>query len=162
LTLSDDRVVLSNVWQHDLTSLEDLAHVVQVALTPVFLLSAVAALLNVFSLRLGRVADQVDRAAVELETADTKRSAFLTAQLAYLRRRSRALDVAVVLGACAGVATCCATLVLFVGALRDRAAASVLLILFAAGLLCTVGALAAFLVEMLMASRGLRLKSLER
>ncbi|GAC1330113.1 MAG: hypothetical protein NVSMB26_07160 [Beijerinckiaceae bacterium] len=45
---------------------------------------------------------------------------------------------------------------------RDGAAGSALLIMFAAGLMCTVGALAAFLVEMLMASRGLRLKSLER
>ncbi|MDQ1422330.1 MAG: hypothetical protein QOJ52_4292 [Acidimicrobiaceae bacterium] len=145
----------------NLSSLEDLAHVIQVALTPVFLLSAIAALLNVFSTRLGRVADQVDRAARELETADAKRSAFLNAQLAYLRRRSWVLDIAVVLGAAGGIGTCAATLVLFVGALRDRLAGSVLFLLFAGGLVCTVGALAAFLIEMLMASRGLRLRSLE-
>jgi hypothetical protein len=60
---------------NDLSSLDDLAHIIQVALTPVFLLSAIAALLNVFSTRLGRVADQVDRAAGELETADAKRTA---------------------------------------------------------------------------------------
>lgn len=147
---------------NDLSSLDDLAHIIQVALTPVFLLSAIAALLNVFSTRLGRVADQVDRAARELETADAKRTAFLNAQLAYLRRRSWILDIAVVLGATGGIGTCSATLVLFIGALRDRAAGSVLFVLFAGGLLCTIGALAAFLAEMLMASRGLRLQSLER
>lgn len=147
---------------NDLSSLDDLAHIIQVALTPVFLLSAIAALLNVFSTRLGRVADQVDRAARELETADAKRTAFLNAQLAYLRRRSWILDIAVVLGAAGGIGTCSATLVLFIGALRDRAAGSVLFVLFAGGLLCTIGALAAFLAEMLMASRGLRLQSLER
>jgi hypothetical protein len=147
---------------NDLSSLDDLAHIIQVALTPVFLLSAIAALLNVFSTRLGRVADQVDRAARELETADAKRTAFLNAQLAYLRRRSWILDIAVVLGATGGIETCSATLVLFIGALRDRAAGSVLFVLFAGGLLCTIGALAAFLAEMLMASRGLRLQSLER
>jgi hypothetical protein len=145
----------------NLSSLEDLAHVIQVALTPVFLLSAIAALLNVFSTRLGRVADQVDRAARELETADAKRSAFPNAQLAYLRHRSWILDIAVVLGAAGGIGTCGATLVLFVGALRDRLAGSILFLLFAGGLVCTVGALAAFLIEMLMASRGLRLRSLE-
>jgi hypothetical protein len=42
-------------------SLETVAHIVQLALTPVFLLSGIAALLNVFSTRLGRVADQADR-----------------------------------------------------------------------------------------------------
>jgi hypothetical protein len=34
-------------------SVDSLTHVIQVALTPVFLLSAIAALLNVFSSRLG-------------------------------------------------------------------------------------------------------------
>ena len=147
---------------NELSSLDDLAHIIQVALTPVFLLSAIAALLNVFSTRLGRVADQVDRTAKELDGADVQRSGALNAQLTYLRLRSWMLDVAVVLGAAGGIATCSATLVLFVGALRDRAAGSVLFVLFATGLLCTVGALSAFLIEMLIASRGLRLRSRER
>ena len=62
--------------------------VIQLALTPVFLLAAVAALLNVFSTRLGRVADRVDLLSAELqrEAADTE---FLSAQLDRLRRRSR-------------------------------------------------------------------------
>src|SRR5258707_7737770 len=41
--------------------------VIQLALTPVFLLTAVAALLNVFSTRLGRVADRVDLLSVDLQ-----------------------------------------------------------------------------------------------
>ena len=66
--------------------------VIQLALTPVFLLAAVAALLNVFSTRLGRVADRVDLLSAELQrgAADTE---FLSAQLDRLRRRSLILDV---------------------------------------------------------------------
>jgi hypothetical protein len=45
----------------DQSSVEGVTHVIQVALTPVFLLTAVAALLNVFSTRLGRVADRIDQ-----------------------------------------------------------------------------------------------------
>src|SRR4029453_11828036 len=47
--------------------------VIQAALTPVFLLTAVAALLNVFSTRLGRVADRVDLLSADLQrgAADT-------------------------------------------------------------------------------------------
>ena len=40
--------------------LDTIARIIQTALTPVFLLSGIAALLNVFSTRLGRLADQVD------------------------------------------------------------------------------------------------------
>jgi uncharacterized protein DUF2721 len=137
-------------------SLDDIAHVIQVALTPVFLLSGVAALLNVFSARLGRVADQVDRLAAKTEDGASRSVAHLSIQLKYLRRRSRALDVAVLLASLAGVATCGATLTLFIGALRDRATAGVLFGLFGLALACTLGALVAYLTEMLMASRGVR------
>ena len=143
-------------------SLENIAHIIQVALTPAFLLSAIAALLNVFANRLGRIADKVDRATKEMETADEKLTSSLSRQLEYLRRRSFALDVTVILGAFGGVATCFATMLLFVGALRDRTIASGLYLCFAAGLLCTIGSLIAFLAEMLIANRGLRLQSHER
>ena len=143
-----------------LTSPAGLAQIIQVALTPVFFLTAVAALLNVFSTRLGRVADHVDRLTDELRNADTAQSGIVIAQLTYLRRRSRILDFAVVLATLAGIAICCAAFALFVGALRDQAAAPVLYFLFASGLLFTIGALGLFLIEMLMASRGLRLESL--
>ena len=42
------------------SALDTIAHIIQVALTPVFLLSGIATLLNVFSTRLARVADRVE------------------------------------------------------------------------------------------------------
>ena len=78
------------------------------------------------------------------------------------RTRSLVLDVAVVLGALGGGATSGATLVLFLGALRNSTVASVLFILFGLAILCTIGALAAFVTEMLMASRGLRAEMHDR
>src|SRR5271157_2958696 len=42
-----------------LDSVDSVAHVIQVALTPVFLLSGIASLLGVLSTRLARVADRV-------------------------------------------------------------------------------------------------------
>ena len=58
-----------------------LAGIVQVALTPVFFLSAIGVFLSVFSTRLGRVADHVDRLVDELRSADASRSAFLNERL---------------------------------------------------------------------------------
>jgi len=99
--------------------LDMVAHVIQVALTPVFLLSGIATLLNVFSTHLTRVADRVDQITTGIEGADAGEVALLAAQLSHLRRRSLALDAAVLLAAFGGAATCASVLTLFGGALRD-------------------------------------------
>jgi uncharacterized membrane protein YdbT with pleckstrin-like domain len=135
---------------------DDIAHVIQVALAPAFLLTALATLLNVFSTRLGRVADKVDAAAAGLRTADAHEAVRLSRQLSYLRRRSFVLDAAVVLASAGAVMTGIAVLTLFVGALRDAATASILFVCFGVALVCTVVAVCAFLVEILMAGRGIR------
>jgi uncharacterized protein DUF2721 len=93
---------------------------------------------------------------VAIEGADAGEAKVLSAQLAYLHRRSLALDVAVVLGAVGGAATCAAVLALFVGALRDSTVATMLFSLFGIAVGCALGAIVAFTVEMLMASIGIR------
>jgi len=136
-------------------SVDSVAHIIQVALTPVFLLSGVASLLSVLSTRLARVADRVDALAEKIELAGAEERLRLTRRLTFLRRRSHILDAAVMMGTLAGVATSVAALLLFVGTLRDRAGVS-LFFAFGLALVLTVGALTAFLIEMLVASRGIR------
>ena len=136
--------------------LDMVAHIIQVALTPVFLLSGIATLLNVFSTRLARVADRVDQITKGIEEADAGEVALLAAQLSHLRRRSLALDAAVLLAAFGGAATCASVLTLFVGALRDATVASVLFTTFGIAVMCTIGAIGAFTAEMLMAGSGVR------
>ncbi len=136
--------------------LEGAARVVQLALTPVFLLSGVAALLNVFATRLGRVADQTDTL-----SAAHARERDVDARLRVLRFRSRALDAAVVSAALAGTFTCGAVLVLFLGAVLGRGAAAALFVVFGAAITCTMISLSAFVCEMLVAARGVR-RTVER
>lgn len=124
------------------------AHVVQLALTPIFLLSGIAALLNVFTTRLGRIADQVDKLAAE--------PAKHPQQLARLRLRSRSLDLAALLAATAGGLTCGAALILFLSALRSSTAGALLFGLFGGALICAVASLAAFSFEMVLAGRTVR------
>jgi hypothetical protein len=76
-------------------NVDSVAHVIQIALTPVFLLSGIASLLNVFSTRLGRVSDRVDTLAERLEDAAPTERERLQERLIYLRRRSHILDAAV-------------------------------------------------------------------
>lgn len=139
-----------------ITPIDDVAHVIQTALTPAFLLSGIAALLNVFSTRLGRVADRVDALSGQLARATPGESANLSVQLAFLRRRSRWLDIAVVLGALGGALTCLAALLLFVGSVREAGIATALFWSFGLALTSAIGAVGAFLAEMLLSSRGLR------
>ena len=138
-----------------LDSVDSVAHVIQVALTPVFLLSGIASLLGVLSTRLGRVADRVDSLAERVEEAEPVERGRLQVRLTYLRRRSHVLDAAVMMGTLGGIATSVAGLLLFVGTLRDQAGIS-LFVAFGFALLFTIGALLAFLIEMLLASRGIR------
>lgn len=136
--------------------LDIVAHIIQEALTPVFLLSGIATLLNVFSTRLSRVADQVTAVSKALETAGIAESAMLTHQLKTLYLRSVALDAAVVLGALGGAATCGAVLVLFVGSLRDATNAWILFSLFGGAVVCALGGVIAYTIEMMMAGVGIR------
>jgi Protein of unknown function (DUF2721) len=138
------------------SALDTIAHIIQVALTPVFLLSGIATLLNVFSTRLARVADRVEAVGKALDGATGAEVVVLSAQLMLLHRRSVALDVAVVMGAIGGAATCGAVLTLFVGALGETTVASVLFALFGLAVLCALGAIVAFTVEMLMTGTGIR------
>src|SRR5678815_553131 len=77
-------------------------------------------------------------------------------QLARLHRRSVALDVAVVLAAVAGAATCVAVLALFLAKLIDAESSAVMLFaVFGLAVICALGAIVAFTIEMLMAGTGI-------
>jgi Protein of unknown function (DUF2721) len=140
-----------------LNPLDNVVHVIQTALTPAFLLAGLAALLSVFASRLDRVTRQVDRIAQKASKSPDAQSAHDRRRLACLRRRTHFLDAAVVFGALAGGLTCLAALILFVGGLHAVGlAASVLLWTFGLALTLTICAIAAFVGEMLLASRSLR------
>ncbi len=131
-------------------TLEAAAHIVQLALTPVFLLSGVATLLGVFAARLARVADKVDMLSLQAKSQTRDRA------LNALKLRSRALDVAVVLAAVAGALTCATVLVLFLGQVRGTGAGRLLFLAFGSAIVLTIASLAAFVTEMLLAASGVR------
>jgi hypothetical protein len=137
-------------------ALGSVVHVIQVSLAPVFLLSGIATLLNVFSTRLARVADQVDATTKLIEGADAAQAAALARRLVHLHRRSLALDAAVALGATGGALTCATVLALFVGEAGGPAVATLLFVTFGLAIACALAAIAAFTAEMLMAGKHVR------
>ncbi len=138
-------------------ALADVAHVIQTALTPVFLLSGIGTLLNTFNARLARVADHHQHLVELLKAEDDEAAAeALRRHIARVRRRRSALDSSVVLGGLAGALTCGAAFALFLVTLRSAVDSELLLWLFGGALCCTIAALGAFLVDTTLAWHGIR------
>jgi hypothetical protein len=136
---------------------DDTAHIVQVALTPIFLLTGVGTLLNVFNTRLARVSDHNQHLAELLRCGqDEATRVWLEAHHTRLERRLWALDAAVALTALAGAATCGTAFILFLGSLQDRSVVSWLVISFGVALVCVVCALVAFVIDTMLAWHGRR------
>ena len=129
--------------------LEDIVHVIQVALTPVFLLTGIGSLLNVINARLGRVADRADALADKMAGTSGGEAIAIYNRLLRLRRRVRALDLSRGCGALAGVCVCAATFALFMGAMHSDAV-GVAFVLFGASVLGTMACLTAFFAEVLL------------
>lgn len=140
------------------TPLDAVASIIRMALTPVFLLLSIAALLNVFSTRLAMVGDRADLVSKALDGADADRVDSLKDQLVHLYRRSLALDAAVILATVAKGAVCVAVLLLFAGELGDEPVGLALLLAFGCAIICALGAILAYAAEMLMAGTGIRLE----
>ena len=140
------------------TPLDNIAHIIQTSLAPVFLLSGVATLINTLATRLARISDLMQRVATQLDAASlgSDKAQLLQIRLTRLQQRNTVLVAAMVSGTVAGASTCSAILTLFVGALSDRGTASVLFALFGIAVVCTTGALVALMAEIVLAWRGLR------
>lgn len=133
--------------------LDTTVHFIQISLTPVFLLSGIAALLNVYSTRLGRVSDRMDSlAAARGNGADEQ----TCAEIKRMRRRSTVLDIAIALGTLGAASTCMAILTLFLVAVSNRAVGGILLLFFGMAIVCTLVSVVVFGTEMLLANRALR------
>ena len=114
----------------------------------------IAGFLNVFTGRLARVADRVNAIVKSRHEGQPLPPQGLSANVTSLRRRTLALQGAVLLCSASGIFTCAATFTIFVGALGAEFG-SVLLFEFGLSLLCLLGAIAFFLAEMYIATRAM-------
>lgn len=137
---------------------DSVAHIIQIALTPVFMLSGIGTLLNLFNTRLARVSDQIEQANALLldDNPDMARNKILERHLVRLHRRTLMLDGAILAGGLGGASSCGAAFVLFMGSVRDSSVANWLVLMFGVALACTVGALALFLGDSLISWHGLK------
>lgn len=128
------------------------AHIVQTALTPIFLLSGIGTLLGLFNTRLARARDHMERLTELLEgDVQPDEDARIRWHMNRLANRVFALDLSVLLGASGGAATCGSVFILFLGDVKGADIARWLIILFGIAVGCTMGSLLAFLADSLLA-----------
>jgi Protein of unknown function (DUF2721) len=130
--------------------LGDVAHVIQLAIAPVFLLTAVGTFLNVLASRLGRTVDRRRVLVAALSQLDAAEAETARAELAVNDRRTRLTYVSISLAVLSALLICLLIAIAFVDALVDVHLAKLIAILFVLAMLALIGSLTVFLREIFL------------
>lgn len=126
------------------------AHVIQLAVAPVFLLTGIAAILGVLINRLGRV---VDRFRSLEKTATTEgESALPQKEMVILSRRARLIHWAITLCTLAALLICIVVAALFVGSSMGVDLSGTIASLFILAMFALISGLLSFLREISLAT----------
>ena len=126
-------------------ALTDISHVIQLAVAPVFLLTAIGTFLGVLVARLGRA---VDRSRVLMaHSLEEPLAATGRAELAVIASRERVIYAAIALSVCAALLLCLVIGSAFLGLLIGAQSALLIVVLFVMTMLGMIGSLALFLRE---------------
>jgi Protein of unknown function (DUF2721) len=130
--------------------IDDITHAIQLAVAPVFLLSAVAALLGVLTGRLGRAVDR-RRLLVSALAARDAPAAGANGELAFVNRRIPVIYAAIALSVTGALLICLTIAVAFMAALAGTHLARMVAVLFVMAMVALIAALALFLREIYLA-----------
>jgi hypothetical protein len=136
--------------------LTDITHTIQLAVAPVFLLTALGTTLSVFSQRLARIVDRARAVEALLAAAPPGREQSTRLELGILHTRASLIHLALTFGASSAIIICLVITVAFVGYLVGAHVGSSLAVLFILALVAYVVALLCYLREVFMAIRNLR------
>ena len=134
----------------------DIAHVIQAAIAPVFLLTGVASMLGVLTNRLARIVDRA-RALETRLTAHPGSAEQLHTDLAVLARRARYINVAISLCAIAALLVALVVVTLFANAFLGVQLGGVIALLFVGAMLVLSAVFVTFFIEIRYATAALRI-----
>ena len=136
----------------------DIAHLIQVALTPIFLISAIGVTLNVLTSRLARIVDRARAMEDELRRPDHRHDGRdLHGALAVLARRARYINAAITLITISALFISLVVVMLFVNAFLHWDLSAFIATMFILSMLSLAAALSAFLIEVRIATKSLRI-----
>lgn len=134
------------------------AHIIQLAVAPVFLLAGIGSILNVLTARLARVIDRargLEARAPQLDDGEREQA---LVELKVLDRRMALAHWAI--GCCTASAlfVCLVVVLLFLSDMTDRGSARAVAGLFILAMALIVGGLLLFLAEINVATRSVRVR----
>ena len=134
-----------------------IAHSIQLAVAPVFLLSGIGVLLGVLTSRLARVVDRARPLEERHFVADPAEAEDLKRQLGVLARRARLMNTAITLSTISALLVAIVVALLFGSTLIHFNLALPVAVLFILAMITLVCALLAFLLEVRVATRTIRI-----
>ena len=129
----------------------DITRVIQLAVAPVFLLTAIGTIINALNIRLGRVVDRRRVLNERLRSVDADTAKDAREELSLLARRSKLIYYAIFTAVTAALLVCLVVAVAFVGALFTIELARVVAVLFILSMGALIICLAVFLREIFVA-----------
>lgn len=135
----------------------DIAHAIQLALAPVFLLSGIWVFLGVLTNRLARIVDRARNMEKELRHPEAQDPGRIRNQLAALARRARYINIAITLGTIAALLIALVVALLFASTFVPLNLAPPVALLFVLAMLSLVAAFVSFLFEVRVAIAVLRI-----
>jgi hypothetical protein len=140
------------------SQLSDVAHVIQLSVAPVFLLTSVGTILAVLSTRLARIVDRARAIGDRAAALPPAHQSAIRDELRLLARRRRLVNIAFVAGVCAALFVCVLIACAFVGTLLSINLGTLLALLFISAMCAFVVTLLTFLREVLLAVSNVRVE----
>ena len=138
------------------TDLNQITHVIALAIAPVFLLTAVGTLMGVLANRLARIVDRIRVLEDRLHEVDLAQLVPAREELESLRRRLRLIYFAVAFAVFSALFVGLLIIVAFIGALMSVNLATFVGLLFVMAMLAFIGSLLVFLREIFLAVANTR------
>ncbi len=160
------------IFTVDDSAVNTVSHLIQLSVAPVFLIAGVGAILGVFSQRLARIIDKVDKINTELlqsqkvpgldrqgaDVTGERRVQDLEIQRTYLEKRSRNMNFAILLCTMTGFLVASVIMVLFLSSFFSFSGGLLIAGLFILGMTTFMLALTLFLREIYMATNFMRMR----
>ncbi len=136
-------------------ALDAISHSIQLAVAPVFMLTAIAAMIGSLATRLARIIDRARTIEEKLDTPDNPHEEHYREELGRLRRRGLIVNTSMTLLTLAGTLIGATILALFLGETVSSQTRGLVPWTFLSGVICFVFALLFFLFETFLAGQSL-------
>jgi hypothetical protein len=140
------------------TPVSTIAHLIQLAIAPVFLLAGIGAILNVLANRLARIVDRVRSLEAGFLDYDEEERQRVRKELWRLDKRMRLVNASITTCTASALFVCLVVALLFVADLGEVRFGTPVALLFILAMAFLIVALVLFLLEIQLAAKSLRIR----